>query len=240
MSFAARPAKFYLQPVSRYSQYKLAAMVIGVLVAAAVLGACFWTAEPEPLAALVVKSKPGSLSVAAQGEQPGRCLSAIQQPSAKAGADSGNDLRQLDRLNGLELAGAFDALFERAQAGDSVLSDALARRLHECSSSQRLVQQTEAASVQIADIPDWAQSLDESWRQRCIGLQLVQLDKAATLGALAVSQGHPQALFDQAASTLGALEVAASQAVDSGQPVNRTPLQIESALASVRVLNSLA
>lgn len=238
--FAARPATLKLQPRSRYSQYKFAAMVTGALVAAAVLGACFWTVAPEPLASLAIRSKPGSPSIPVQGQHPGSNPSAMLQTAAKTGVDSGNDLRQLDGLNGAELSAAFDALFKRAQAGDSILSDALARRLHECSSSQRLVQQTEASSVQIAGISDWAQSLDESWRQRCIGLQLVQLDKAAALGALAVSQGHPQALFDQAASTLSALEVAASQAVDSGQPANRTPLQIESALASVRVLDSLA
>ena len=159
---------------------------------------------------------------------------------AAAGAGADKDLHQIDDLSGAELATAFDDLYKRAQAGDSELAYALGRRVQECTSSQRLEQQNRAANIEIVGMPDWAQTLDESWRQRCIGLSVVQLDNASALQALAVKQKHPLALLEHASQSLNAIELARQDALSTGQPIHQTPQQTESLAASVRVLDSLA
>ena len=235
-----RPPLVYLEPDGLFNTKKVFAIVAVVAFAAAVLAATFWPTQPDQPAAVAIKSLPtvsGLPAVAGQRKDSAALLSPL---SAAAGASADKDFYQIDNLNGGELAAAFNELYKRAQAGDSTLTYALASRLRACSSNQRLEQQNLAATIEIAGTPDWAQTLDESWRQRCIGLSVVQLDKAAALQALAVKQGHPRALLEHASQSLNALELVKQDAVTAGQPISLTPQQIESVAASVRTLDALA
>jgi len=149
-------------------------------------------------------------------------------------------LQPIDNLDGSELSAVFEQFFQRAQDGDGAIAGALGRRLQECTGSQWLEQQERAATVQIGDTNDWAQIIDQVWRQRCIGLTVVQLDKAAALLRLAAQHGDPQALLEQALATLNVREREKEQASLSGLPDAPTLREIESTMATVHTLDSLA
>ena len=241
MEVGRRPAA--VSPLAQGRPRRLRTLFGAAAVAVAFSGvaliASVWTVEPAPAAKLLASSGPSLRGEPPSASSPGRMSLAPSHRSPSAEAAVGTP-KEIDGLSGVELRSAFDALFKQAQAGDRALAHALGQRLHECNSRQRLKQQEVASIVQMQGMPDWAQLLDQSWRERCIGLSVHQLDQAEALQALAAKQGHPRAMFEQAARTLATLDLAEYEASNAGQTATRTPAQNESALASVRTLEALA
>ena len=228
-----------LRPRQPRTFYRAAAIAAAAVLAGAVLAGSLWTGEPAPAATQPARNGPSLHDDPSTASLPGNAsLAPSYRPATPEAIRT--EAQEIEGLSGAALFAAFDSLFKQAQAGDRVLAYALGQRLHDCNSRQRLKQQEAASTVTIEGMPDWAQTLDESWRQRCIGLSVVQLDKAEALKALAAKQGHPRALFEQAALTLAAWELAEEEAANAGHPASRTPAQTANALAAVRALEALA
>lgn len=241
MEIGKRPAAAL--PLAHCRTRRFRVLLRAAAVAAALSGlaltASVWTVEPAPAGKLLASSGPSLRGEPSRASSPGNMSLAPSHSSPPTEAAGGSP-KAIDGLSGVELHAAFDALFKQAQAGDRSLAYALGQRLHECNSRQRLKEQEVASLVQMQGVPDWAQLLDQSWRERCIGLSVHQLDQAEALRELSAKQGHPRAMFERAARTLAMLELAEDEASNAGQSAARTPAQSESALASVRTLEALA